>query len=87
MRRFAKVFVALCLTAGLTACGGGYSGFILPVESDLNPWVAPEADELISDGGPAQEDDGDYEDYEDEEGDAEAPAATETSPTAAKAAK
>ena len=67
MNRLANVFVALCLAAGLTACGGGYSGFIIPIESELNPWVAPEADEFATDTAEAGGDD-DYEDYEDEEG-------------------
>jgi hypothetical protein len=74
MNRLANVFVALCLATGLTACGGGYSGFIIPVESELRPWSAPEADELISDGTPEAGDDEDYEDYEDEEGGAPDPA-------------
>lgn len=72
MNRLANVFVALCLAAGLTACGGGYSGFIIPVESELKPWAPPEADDLVSDGTPEATDDSDYEDYEDEE-DGDAP--------------
>lgn len=70
MHRFTNLFVALFMAAGLAACGGGYSGFIIPVESDLKPWVEPEADEFLGE----DEDEGDdgeedYEDYEDEEGD------------------
>lgn len=74
MHRFTNILVALTLAAGLTACGGGYSGFIIPVESDLKPWVAPEADEFMEED--EDEDDGeDYEDYEDEEDAAPAAAA------------
>ncbi len=85
MNRLANIFVALCLAAGLTACGGGYSGFIIPVESELNPFVAPEADELVSNDTAEAGDDEDYEDYEDEEGGDE-PAPTEA-PTPASTAK
>lgn len=83
MNRFAKAFVALCFSAGLTACGGGYSGYIIPVESELNPWVAQESDEILpQDGSAADADEGDYEDYEDDEGDegAVTPAAAPTTP-------
>ena len=82
MNRYSHGLLALCFFAGLTACGGGYSGFVIPVESELKPWVAPEADEIL----PAEEgsDDEDYEDYEDEEEDeAVAPAATGASAEAA----
>lgn len=91
MNRFANALFALCFAAGLTACGGGYSGFIIPVESELNPWVAPEADDLVSNGADEAAVEDDYEDYEDEEGDdddddgAAAPAATPT-PAAPKSA-
>ncbi len=74
MNRFANVFVAVSLAVGLAACGGGYSGFIIPVESELNPWVAPEADEFVTEDT-AGDSDEDYEDYEDEEEGEEAPAA------------
>ncbi len=81
MNRFASVIAAVSLAASLAACGGGYSGFILPVESELNPWVAPEADEFIAEDVPAESDE-DYEDYEDEEEGDEEPA-----PAAAPAAQ
>jgi hypothetical protein len=84
MHRFTNIFVALFLAAGLAACGGGYSGFIIPVESDLKPWVAPEADELVEDGDEDEDDGEDYEDYEDEEGDE--PAAAPAKPAAPKPA-
>ncbi len=83
MNRFANAIVALCFAAGLTACGGGYSGFILPVESELNPWVAPATDEILpgEDATETSGDDGDYEDYEDEEdGGATAPAVAPPAP-------
>lgn len=86
MNRFAKVLVALCFATGLTACGGGgYSGFILPQESELKPWVAPEAEDLLpADGSEDAGDEGDYEDYEDyedeEDEDAAAPAAAPSAP-------
>jgi len=81
MNRFANVVIAVCFAAGLAACGGGYSGFIIPVESELNPWVAPEADEILpaSADDDAGEDEGDYEDYEDEE-DADTTPAPATAP-------
>ena len=69
MHRFTNVLIALTLATGLAACGGGYSGFIIPIESELKPWVAPEADELVADE--EEEDYEDYEDYEDEEEDEE----------------
>ena len=84
MHRFTNVLVALTLAAGLAACGGGYSGFIIPVESELKPWVAPEADELASDDTEEgdEEDYEDYEDYEDEDDDAEPVAAKPAAPAA-----
>ena len=78
MNRFTNVLVALSLAIGLAACGGGYSGFLIPIETDLKPWVAPEADELVADDDEEdEEDEEDYEDYEDEE---------EATPAAAPAA-
>lgn len=67
MRRFTNILVALTLATGLAACGGGYSGFVIPVESGLKPWVAPEAEELASDDADDEGDDEDYQDYEDED--------------------
>ncbi len=85
MNRFTKLLVALSMSAGLAACGGGYSGFIIPVESDLKPWVAPEAEDLVAED---DEDEEDFEDYEDEEGDEDAapaaPAPAATQPAAKK---
>ncbi len=82
MNRLANGLLALCFVAGLTACGGGLSGFVIPVESELKPWVAPETDELVVPDQAADDDDEDYEDYEDEEGDeaAAAPAPVPTTP-------
>lgn len=84
MHRFTNVLVALSLAAGLAACGGGYSGFIIPVETDLKPWVAPEADELVADDEEEEEDGEDYEDYEDEEDATPAAAAPAPAPPAVK---
>ncbi len=85
MHRFTNLIVALFLAAGLSACGGGYSGFIIPIESDLKPWVEPEAEELLGTDDDEDEDDGeDYEDYEDYE-DA-TPAAAAVKPAPAKPA-
>jgi hypothetical protein len=70
MNRFTNVLVALTLAAGLAACGGGYSGFLIPIESELNPWVAPEADELADE----DEEEEEYEEYVDEEEEDAAPA-------------
>ena len=85
MHRFMNLLAALSLVAGLSACGGGYSGFVIPQETKLKPWVVPSADELI----PEEEeedsgDDADSEDYEDEE-DAEAAPAAPAVPAAAPA--
>ncbi len=82
MNRFTNVFIALSLAAGLAACGGGYSGFLIPIESDLKPWVAPEADELVASDD--DDDDEDYEEYEDEEDeDGAAPAKPAAAPAPA----
>lgn len=70
MNRFTNVLVALTFAAGLTACGGGYSGFIIPIESELKPWVAPEADELVDEDDEEEEE---YEEYVDEEEEDAAP--------------
>ena len=72
MKRFTNVLVALTFAAGLTACGGGYSGFLIPIESELKPWVAPEADELVDDDDCEEEEE--YEEYVDEEEEEAAPA-------------
>lgn len=67
MHQFMNILVALTLAGGLAACGGGYSGYTIPIETELKPWVAPEADELLNEE--EEEDQADYEDYEDEEED------------------
>lgn len=76
MHRFTNVLVALSLAFGLAACGGGYSGFLIPIETKLKPWVAPEADELVADSDDEEAvDEVDFEDYEDyEDGEENAPA-------------
>lgn len=85
MHRFTNVLVALSLAVGLAACGGGYSGFVIPIETELKPWVAPEADELVADDDEEDEDEGDnYEDYADEE-DATPAAKPAVAPTPAPA--
>jgi hypothetical protein len=78
MHRLSNILLALTLAGGLAACGGGYSGFKIPIESELKPWVSPEADELL---GEDDDDDEDYEDYVDEE-DGDAPAAKPAAPAA-----
>lgn len=70
MNQFTNILIALSFAVGLAACGGGNSGYIIPVESELKPWVAPETDDIIE--VEDADDDEDYEDYEDEE---DAPAA------------
>ena len=86
MHRFTNVLVALSLAIGLAACGGGYSGFLIPIETELKPWVAPEADELVADDDEDEEDGEEYEDYEDEEEDEATPAAA-PAPAATPAVK
>ncbi len=82
MNRLPKLLLSLFFTAGLLACGGGKSGFLIPTDTALNPFVAPEAGELIADEGADDEEEEEYEDYEDEEGEAQSPPAS--APTPAK---
>jgi hypothetical protein len=86
MNRFTNVLVALSLAIGLAACGGGYSGFVIPIETELKPWVAPEADELVADEDEGEDEE--YEEYEDYEDDGETtPAAPAAAPTPTPAVK
>lgn len=66
MNRLPKIFLALSFTLGAAACGGGNSGFLIPADTGLNPYVAPETDELLG-GEETGSEEEDYEDYEDEE--------------------
>lgn len=65
MSRISNIVLILSFVIGASACGGGWSGYYIPVDTELKPFVAPEADELVDDA--SEEDEGDYEDYEDEE--------------------
>lgn len=101
MHRLYNVIGALALAALLVACGGGgYSGFVIPQETELKPWVAQSEDEILERAGIDNIDDGagggdfvEYEDYEDEsdeeEADAPAPLPAPATPgeTPAKPAK
>jgi hypothetical protein len=83
MNRFTNVLVALTFAAGLAACGGGYSGFLIPIESELKPWVAPEADEILGEDDD-DDDDEEYEEYVDEEEEEAAPAKPAPAPAPTK---
>ena len=82
MQKFAKILASLSLVLSATACGGGYSGFLIPVDTELRPFVAPETDELVEEEEDEEEEEGDYEDYEDEEEESAGTAAPQ--PPAAK---
>ena len=56
----APLVVALALAAVPAACGGS-SSYHLPVNSQLKPFVKPDADDLVS-----SDDDSDYEDMSDD---------------------
>ena len=79
MHRFTHVLAPLAFALSLAACGGGNSGYIIPIETELKPWVAPEAEELVAEEDEGEEEE--FEDYEDEEEEAEA------APAAAPATK
>ncbi|MBL4632561.1 MAG: hypothetical protein JKY56_01740 [Kofleriaceae bacterium] len=76
MYRLPKIFLVLSFAASAAACGGGNSGFLMPTDTALNPFVAPETDELIAEDESEEE----YEEYEDEE-EEETPTPTPTVPT------
>ena len=83
MNRCVRAIALLSMTLAIGACGAPtWSGFYLPVDSDLKPFVAPGADELVvEDAADSGDEGGDYEDYEDYEEEAEeAPAAPTPAP-------
>jgi hypothetical protein len=73
MHRFTNILGGLSLAFLLTACGGGYSGFVIPVETELKPWAVPSEEEILERLGMESDEGTDdaYEEYEDgeEEGD------------------
>ncbi len=75
MYRLPKIFLVLSFAASAAACGGGNSGFLMPVDTALNPFVAPETDEIIAEEESGEEE---YEEYADEE--EETPASAPVAP-------
>lgn len=68
MHRILSGITIVTLCSLLIACGGGKSAFLVPVDTKLRPWVAPETDELVSSETMSGEEEfEEYEDYEDEE--------------------
>ena len=87
---FKKTLIIGGLFALLTACGGGNSGYVIPQETSLKPWVEPDLSEFDDTETVGAEELEDYEDYEDEEEDAdgaaEEPGAASETPAAKPAA-
>ena len=46
-RRNLLTRLPISLALALVGCGGGYSGFIIPQETELKPWTAPTEDEIL----------------------------------------
>jgi hypothetical protein len=82
------VILSVGLSFGLAACGGGSSSYRVPVDSELKPFVAPEAEDLVADDG-VEDDENDSEDAAEssDKPATAAPAPAAPAPAAAPAAR
>jgi hypothetical protein len=53
------VLVAAIASLALVACGGSDEKYYIPVDTQLQPYAAPEADDLVADGSKSDGDDAD----------------------------